>query len=595
MAKRDYEFIAVDFEGDAGDRGLTSMSWFGENHSGWTTNHDHMRTTLTTFGLQGFDFACHNAEYDIAVGFWQLGLPVEVDTYSNRFHHGQWQVSKRGRKTRIWDTVRLSGGLPLAKIGPIYDLPKLPTPRSLIYPDAIGMDWQCDRHGKWECVECYAVRDAEITYAYIKDYIAFCRGYNIDPRHTLTSTAVQIWKVTDAPLNIEVLSKRVESLARAAYRGGRTELFKPGHHNNIYEADVNSMYPYVMLTQPFPDMEELKYAEHDACSTTHFQSPGVSECTVHVPDRYIPVLGVVSQGYAYYPVGSLRGAWTHAEINAAMERGAVVTEIYRQCWSDSVVQPFSTFITALSQQKNDYDKVGDPRRLVAKLIMNCLYGHLGLRGDNTRGRYRPVWKTDTPESLEGWEVADAGTTVYVKKEYQLTKRSPYANVLWAAHVTAYARLELLRHIESAGDDIVYCDTDSVFSLRSVGTLSNELGDFNSKGMHRSGYFSAPKLYSLTSESGDTSYKAKGVPKSVAKEYIETGQASFSRPRRLIEAARRGGGAGVWIDVTKRRMLVPARRIPTDVAYTLGGDGWSDTRPSAMELADCELPTPDWEG
>ena len=59
---------------------------------------------------------------------------------------------------------------------------------------------------------------------------------------------------------------------------------------------------------------------------------------------------------------------------------------------------------------------------------------------------------------------------------------------------------------------------------------------------------APKMY----KSGET-YKAKGVPKHLAKQYIQTGRAEFDLPFKLRESIR-------FYDRTNKRELSVWRRV-----------------------------------
>lgn len=582
-------FVAVDSEGDTGRRGLMSMSWFDGVSSGYTEDHKEMIGVLTDYAKRGYDFLCHNAEYDIATLFWQLGIPVEVEMYGGRFHHGQWKVKASGRMCRLWDTAAIAAYLPLGSLGQALHLPKYETPQILTKGTVDRFKWKCDRHDTWECMDCYAVRDAEITFRYFEFYRDLLARFLVEPKHTLGSAAVAIWQKTDATGPINILSGKVDELCRASYRGGRTELIKPGWHETLYEADVNSMYPYVMMANPYPDMRHLRYAEGSSIPDGVLDREGVSECLVDVPRINLPVLGAIREGYAYYPVGLLRGTWTHVELRAATERGARVRSIVRSVWAEGTRQPFTTFVIALHELKQEYDKTDDPRRLVIKIILNALYGRMGLKLGMVRSRVVPMALFPKGRNQTGWEMCGGWPPTYGKRDYQVGRVSKFANVLWASYITAYARLELLKHMETAGKGLVYCDTDSVFSLNPIGVESKELGDLSFKSEYQRGRFLAPKLYEVWKIDGGHVVKAKGVPNAAAVEYLNQGQATFDRPTRLKEAMHKGGMAATWIQVKKQRMTVPARRQPVDPDVLLSGKGWSDTVPVVFSPEDCEDP------
>jgi len=162
-----------------------------------------------------------------------------------------------------------------------------------------------------------------------------------------------------------------------------------------------------------------------------------------------------------------------------------------------------------------------------KLMMNTLYGKFGQTGGLTM--------------------------IYDDREIEMATETAHANVIWAAYVTAYARLHLLSLLRQAGD-VFYCDTDSVFT-HAVLPTGGDLGQLKEEGTYDDVMFYGNKLYVL-----DGRAKAKGVRREVARDFLRTGQATFRKPVRFRESRRLGAQPNVWYHVTKQLRSEYTKRI-----------------------------------
>src|SRR5438270_4454685 len=167
------KYCAFDTEGRVGGSGFESVSIYSDSTRYYGQSVAEAINILTNHALEGYTLAAHNAEYDISVLFWQHGYNVKCIYFNDRFNRGEWKAGKKGRIVQIWDTLRLSGGLPLRKVGEAIGYPKYETPQCLLGIEPDRYKWKCDQHNKWECVECYAIRDAEIVYRFLENYERF--------------------------------------------------------------------------------------------------------------------------------------------------------------------------------------------------------------------------------------------------------------------------------------------------------------------------------------------------------------------------------------------------------------------------------------
>jgi hypothetical protein len=176
-----------------------------------------------------------------------------------------------------------------------------------------------------------------------------------------------------------------------------------------------------------------------------------------------------------------------------------------------------------------------------KLLMNNLYGRLAIGGVLSRSMI-----------LTG---DNCGRGIPYGGKVLLDHNMPlpeFTNYLHAAYVLSYARLRLqdfLRRVPAK--DLIYCDTDSVIFF-CEGELpfpvSKALGEMKLESMGSRCVPYLPKTYIY-----DETYKAKGVPKSSAKDFIEHGRAEYDLPFKLREAVR-------FYDAENSRKLSVWRRV-----------------------------------
>lgn len=389
--------------------------------------------------------------------------------------------------------------------------------------------------------QAYVFRDVEIIRQAMLFAWQFCQPLGVDTLPpTLGGLCVKVWKALGG-----VNCHDSNALSRAAYYGGRVELFKVCNDatwalndpEKVYAVfnknapsdllkfprratvcwtDINSLYPSVML-QEFPgEMEDFG---------TTLPPFGVARVRVRVPKTDLCVLPWRSDdGEIFYPWGRFEGSWTIAELMAAKKRGAVIEKVFEAFGSEESFKPYNVFVEKLYAAR--LASTSDAEKLFFKLLMNNLYGRLGNGG--TIGR--TVWQTEK-NKLAG---VPFGNKVLVQYQMPLGDETNWCH---AAHVTAYGRLALLEFIEKVGvANMIYCDTDScIFDCpdkKIPFPVGSALGQMKLEGWEKACVTFAPKMY----RAGDR-FKAKGVPRHLAKDYINHGRAEFDLPFKMREAIR----------------------------------------------------------
>ena len=480
----------------------------------------------------------HNLQYDLGNLFGFKLDSLDMVLVGGRLIRAGWRNKIFVDSFNIWP-------MSAAKIGSAFGLEKLTT-------QSMATDKE------------YVFRDVEIIQRAMSFAWKFCESLDIETcPATLGGLCIKVWKALGGE-NCHDTS----TLSREGYYGGRVELFKVCNEelwninasNAIYDVfsmqassdilhipdkenvcwtDINSLYPHVMRKN-FPDIAVdfgKKLADY-----------GVARCKVKMPETAIGVLPYRDdEGKVFFPFGTFTGVWTCAELRAAQDRGGKILKVYDSIGSNDFSKPYENFVQTIYAKRLAAKTPAE--NLFFKLLLNNLYGRLGAGGVIAR----TVMQNDR-NKLQG---IPYGKKVLVNYQMPLSDET---NWLHAAHVTSYGRLELLSYLELIGaDKMIYCDTDSCIfdspNKKIPFTIGKELGQMKLESWEKCAVTFAPKMYRVTS-----AYKAKGVPRHLAKTFINTGHAEFELPFKMREALKfydrnNAKRLSVWRKISKHNKQV----------------------------------------
>jgi hypothetical protein len=454
-------------------------------------------------------WAC-NLEYDLLNLFREWTANVLTLQYVSS---GLMRASMAEANITFYDTMRHSNPpVSVEMMGKLIGKPKM-------------KDYLSDHVNKKLIEACQ--RDTEIVYDYMRIRLALYEGLNLKLKSTLPSMALQLWHQFNKK-DFPRVPQKFRDMFREGYYGGRVEVFKFGEIKGpIYHYDINSLYPHVMRKHDYPDLETLKKIK-----TPDFENFGMAKIIIDIPKTKFPCLPYRSDKEILFPIGKIEGVYCYPEIRQALKDGGKISNIEWAIESNKGLRPFESYINyCYGNRLKATNKIdGD----FWKMMMNSLYGKFGAK--------------------------DEMLTISKDKEFILTSASRWSNVIWAAYVTTYARLELLNHLRTA-DIVYYTDTDSIFTPNII-PVSKELGDLKQEGVYSQAEFFGNKVYVV-----DEKYKARGVPRKKdgdendpAKDFIRSGRCIFRRPARLRESRRTSNQANVWYHAEKHFKARYTKRI-----------------------------------
>jgi hypothetical protein len=327
------------------------------------------------------------------------------------------------------------------------------------------------------------------------------------------------------------LKKEHEEFIRSAYHGGRTEIFKnrledgKGHHY-----DVNSLYPHVMEINKYPIGEsrslhselspERKLAFFNNVRKHRNVMPSYFiHAKVYVPPQHVPPLPYRDKGRLIFPTGTFTGYFCMPEFDYALDYcGVQVLEVIGMVVFYKEGHLFNNFI---QQQKQIKLNSAGAKRTFSKLIQNSLYGKFGM------ARKRETYELHTPEREEA--LRNKGTPIAITNTYNNRQLITYLKLAfadyirpqYAAFITSYARLELLKKLRDVpAEHLYYCDTDSIVSgvpFKAEEVHNKEYGKWKLERDLSDAIFILPKLYAeIDALTGEEELKSKGIVKDFQK-------------------------------------------------------------------------------
>lgn len=469
---------------------------------------------------------------------WNKGRLTKYDLfYSKNKFTDWWQEGDRTVHLKVWDTLN--------------HWPRSVKELGKTLTDSIGFDFTKLKFDPYSFK--YAAMDAIISRSYAAVQRSYYKEKGIKLFFTAGATALNVYQnnTDDQGKNFckhKLFKSHTEDELRwliPSLHGGRTEVFSLKEYNDtVGYFDINSAYPYAMKFGTFPNIMSHRWIKGDADIRRMIASPveGVAEVEVDATklDGFvseIPYLGTVDpkNNRFVFPLGRWKDKYTFFEIRRAMELGYKFKFIEACYYPRCGDHPFKEYVDFCYAIRDEGTAKGDRMlRDIGKALGNNLFGKFGQRMRTSV--LMPVDQCE-PEVIDNSILLDGSAVVDVDEGF-----AKHTNVVWSAYITAMCRTLLYEHMMAAhanGNDILYCDTDSIFITGGkwpdshqtrLGALKHE-GDLS--------YFRAylPKVYTYEM-GGKREYKAKGVPFGDRERFMMLGMAEYKKPMKVREALRR---------------------------------------------------------
>lgn len=347
--------------------------------------------------------------------------------------------------------------VPLAVVGELVGVPKMTVDFRTVGDDELSV---------------YCRNDTLILLRFIQGYVQFILDHDLGKmRFTISSQAMEAYRHRLMPFPIMIHdNERVTELERGCYYGGRVEAWQIGTppKGEYYCVDINSMYPYVMRSNPFPYRLRgmLSNLKPDDIRGAIEREDCVALCDIETDE---PVYPFRYEHRLTFPVGSFMTGLTTPEVKYALEHGHLrrvhLLACYKRAWL------FRDWVDAMYELRRRVQDDGNKvYTKMVKLLLNSLYGKFGQRVED--------WERVEP----GMPLPDGSHEEFSPETGEYKRMMIVAGRTWmmsgvhesgnsfpaiAGHVTAYARLYLWELIRQAGfGHVYYMDTDSLIVDRA---------------------------------------------------------------------------------------------------------------------------------
>ena len=366
---------------------------------------------------------------------------------------------------------------------------------------------------------------------------------NIINSLTLPSLAMKIYRSQFMPKDtIYQILGNVEKDIRQSYTGGAVDVYIPHNRkNNIWDLaralftklfvyDANSLYPFVMAKTKMPIGKPIAFSGN--IRKVDPEAYGFFYCKITSPD-YLehPILQrkiLTKDGERTIAgLGSWSGWIFSKEMDNAIKFGYQFEIIKGYEFQTGDI--FSEYINTMYNLRLEYEK-GQPLNLIAKLLMNSLYGKFGMRLESTKVEMFNL--ADEFESNLFKDLVELyGKTVkdFIKLDnFIVTVRDSLLNyeynenedmfhgvdinVSIASAITAGGRMWMSYFKNNPNFKLYYSDTDSAVVDKELPSfmVGPELGQFKLEYVVKRAVFLAPKVYGLITDNGEEIIKIKGM-------------------------------------------------------------------------------------
>jgi len=471
---------------------------------------DEFKEEIKKSKYKGKYLFAHNAEFDLLTLFGNIYIYIDnAAIFNGKFILAKYENITFGDSMNIYPTS-------VEKIGKLIGLNKMTNKKikkgKLTRLNITDQDIE------------YCITDCRIVFKALQRIFEMIGNIKL----TLPSLAMYDFRKNYLSENIE-FSELVDEFYESYY-GGRTEAFRIGKVDaKVY--DVNSMYPYAMLTTTFPDIKHLKKEVKVDVKFLHFclkYYEGLASVKVKHKETYFGYLpcrmDVGKSQKLVFPVGEFETIVNFNELRFAIEREVVeILKVNYIVYGNPIQSPFIKFIEDNYKKRNETKD--DLNRTIYKL--------------------KELKAADKYVDIQIFN--EQRNDCYLITENEKFKNSFFSIPAFSSYITSAARVILLKGLtDNEKNKVVYCDTDSIFLIDNFnGILSDLLGDFkkeNKKVIEVNGL----KNYKYEDENGTVWNVIKGISKnSVKKKDSETGEEIYETQKyiKTKQALRQNKEAG----------------------------------------------------
>lgn len=372
---------------------------------------------------------------------------------------------------------------------------------------------------KYVNIDCIALHQILIKFG---NMIFNMWGVDIKHTPTLPALCFKIYRAKYMPeKTIPIITGIPYRDIRKSYTGGATEMYIP-YGENLYHYDINSLYPTSMFRfdMPIGNIKQFTGNILDIMDNPF----GFFKCKITSPEFLNnPILQIRYNDRTISPLGTFTGWFFSEELFNSLKYGYTFEIIEGYLFERNNI--FKDYVSVLHQIKQSTDK-SNPMYLIAKLLLNSLYGKFGMTDDLANHVVIDSNKLD--------EIIDSNnktkiTTIELDEDLFLVSyhdvdddkfiddyTSFDISVGVASAITAYSRVIMTQFKNLPDNKMFYTDTDSAVMEKPLDDylVGKHLGQMVLEKEYVEFVALAPKVYGGILNNGKIITKVKGFKNSI---------------------------------------------------------------------------------
>jgi hypothetical protein len=317
----------------------------------------------------------------------------------------------------------------------------------------------------------YNIRDTQVLTFVMKYYIKFLKENDLGCfKPTIAGQAINAFRHRFMHTNLLIHTyPEILEMEKTSFRGGRNETFRFEKADNIYELDVNSMYPFVMKTFKYPTIP-LSTNPINNCTINDLKECIskdlflLADCDLNLKKPFI----ATKRDKLLFPIGKFRQVITSPEIEYILnnpECGEIIKVNRLICYKqEKIFDKYVDFFYNLRQSNSN-----ETIQYMCKKFLNSLYGKFGQKKSSettiiTDENIKKFWFKIMSDlhTFRIDEKTKIGNDLYFSEKCDGDYSKDSMPIISSA-VTSFARRLLWELMMIAEEEnFYYCDTDSLF-------------------------------------------------------------------------------------------------------------------------------------
>jgi DNA polymerase type B, organellar and viral len=281
---------------------------------------------------------------------------------------------------------------------------------------------------------------------------------DVDKYPTISSLAFAIFRSNFIDENlIPQISGQVAKDVRQAYTGGAVDMYipRPPKGVTLFGYDVNSLYPFTMYRFDMPVGKPVLF-EGDIRAVDP-DAYGFFYCKIESPDNLKhPIFQTHVKVNDVTTTLAPLGEWTDMLFSVEMDNAIKFGYKFEILWGYTFERKniFKKYVDTLYQLRLEYPKT-NPLNLIAKLLMNSLYGRFGM--EDSFPTIEILSKKEANKFIDESYNDEISNIIELKNKIMIIYRSLQADINTmldgnkeshnvsigiAAAITAYARIHM---------------------------------------------------------------------------------------------------------------------------------------------------------